>query len=72
MTKAQLITKIARDLGVFKPMANKALEAVISNITNALAEEEAVVLRGFGTFNVILKDMTGITSGCERDNTIVR
>ena len=52
MTKAQLITKIAGDLGVFKPVAAKAVEAVISNITNALAEEEPVVFRGFGKFTV--------------------
>lgn len=52
MNKADLINAIAAEAGVSKAEAKKALDAVISNISNALAAGDKVALVGFGTFSV--------------------
>ncbi len=52
MNKTDLINKIAKDAGVSKPTANKALNAVIDGITAALKKGQKTTLVGFGTFEV--------------------
>lgn len=50
MTKKELIDKIAKDAKISKSAAGKALDGVISGITNALKKGDKVTLVGFGTF----------------------
>ena len=52
MTKADLITKIAEKSELSKKDSEKALNAVIAAITDALTEGYKVQLTGFGTFEV--------------------
>ena len=52
MTKADLITKIAEKSELSKKDSEKALNAVIAAVTEALAEGDKVQLTGFGTFEV--------------------
>lgn len=52
MNKADLINAIAAEAGISKAEAKKALEAVVENISNALAAGDKVALVGFGTFSV--------------------
>ncbi len=52
MNKADLINAIAAEAGVSKAEAKKALDAVVANISKALAAGEDVTLVGFGKFSV--------------------
>jgi DNA-binding protein HU-beta len=52
MTKAELVALVAKDAGITKAAAEKALNSVIASITNALAKDDKVSLVGFGTFHV--------------------
>lgn len=52
MTKAELINKIADKAGISKASAEKALNALISTITEALKKKDKIALTGFGTFTV--------------------
>lgn len=52
MTKADLITVVAEKTDMTKADATKAVEAVIDEITNALANGEEVQIAGFGKFVV--------------------
>jgi len=52
MNKADLISAIAAEAGLSKVDAKKALEAVVANISKALAAGDKVGLVGFGTFSV--------------------
>ena len=50
MNKAQLIDAIAKDAGVSKAAAAKALDSFVDNVTKALKKGSKVTLVGFGTF----------------------
>ena len=50
MTKAEVVSKIASKTGVEKVTTLAIVESFMSEIMNALSENEAVFLRGFGTF----------------------
>ena len=52
MTKAELITAIAKDCKSSKAVAEKALNSVTGNITKALKKNDKITLTGFGTFSV--------------------
>ena len=52
MTKAELIDKMAKDAGVSKSAAGKALDSFIEGVTKALKKGNKVSLVGFGTFGV--------------------
>ena len=52
MTKAELVEKMAKDAGISKAAAGKALDAFTTNVTKALKKKEGkVTLVGFGTFS---------------------
>ena len=52
MTKAELIEKMAKDAGITKTAAGKALESFIGGVTKALKKKNGkVTLVGFGTFS---------------------
>lgn len=52
MTKAELINAVAEKSELTKKDAEKALNAVVSSITDALADGDKVQIVGFGTFEV--------------------
>lgn len=50
MKKSDLIAKIADKAGMTKKDAEKALNAFIDTVTDALAADDKIALVGFGTF----------------------
>ncbi|RUM87857.1 MAG: DNA-binding protein [Thermodesulfatator sp.] len=52
MNKAELVSKIAALSGLTKANAEKALNAFVEAVTEALQKGEKVTLVGFGTFMV--------------------
>jgi DNA-binding protein HU-beta len=52
MNKGQLIDNIAESADISKAAANRALDAFIDSVTNALVEGDSVSLIGFGSFSV--------------------
>ena len=50
MTKAEVVSKIALKTGVEKVTTLAIVESFMSEIMSAVSENEAVFLRGFGTF----------------------
>ena len=52
MNKSELIEKVAASADIPKAVAGRALDALITTITQALQEGDSVVLVGFGTFAV--------------------
>tara|TARA_B100000945_G_C20069495_1_gene451824 strand:- start:99 stop:383 length:285 start_codon:yes stop_codon:yes gene_type:complete len=50
MTKAELITKIAGKTGVEKITVSAIVESMMNEIKDSVISNEAVFLRGFGTF----------------------
>jgi DNA-binding protein HU-beta len=53
MTKKELVDKIAKEAKISKSAAGKALDGVISGVTNALKKGDKVTLVGFGTFSTV-------------------
>jgi DNA-binding protein HU-beta len=50
MTKAEVVSNIASKTGVEKVTTLAIVESFMSEIMSAVSENEAVFLRGFGTF----------------------
>ncbi|XOD68014.1 MAG: HU family DNA-binding protein [Flavobacteriales bacterium Tduv] len=51
MTKAEIVTKIAYDVGLEKDEILKVLDAFTATVKETLVCGEEVTLRGFGTFS---------------------
>jgi DNA-binding protein HU-beta len=52
MTKAELVTAIAKGAGITKKQADAALKAAVESVSNALKKGERVAIPGFGIFGV--------------------
>ncbi|RKZ15704.1 DNA-binding protein [bacterium] len=52
MNKKQLVEHIAKEAGLSKKQAQKAVEAMLGGITKALKKGDKVTFVGFGTFMV--------------------
>ncbi|MBW1974117.1 MAG: HU family DNA-binding protein [Deltaproteobacteria bacterium] len=52
MTKAELVGKMAEKAGISKANAEKALNAFMETVKEALATGDKISLVGFGTFSV--------------------
>ncbi len=52
MNKGELVARVAKDSGLTKADAGRALDAALDNVTKALKKGEKVTLVGFGTFGV--------------------
>ena len=52
MNKGELIDAMAKDAGLSKADAGKALNAFISGVTGSLKKGNSVQLIGFGTFSI--------------------
>ncbi len=53
MNKVELVAAVAAEAGLSKAAAQKALEAGVKAVSEALAKGENVQLIGFGTFSVV-------------------
>lgn len=62
MTKAELVSRIAKEAGVSKKAASMALEAIVSAVHDALKKKEgAIRISDLGTFKVVQrKARTGV------------
>ena len=52
MNKSDLVNAIAKNEGIEKKCAEKAVNAVFATIADALAKGEKIQLVGFGTFEI--------------------
>lgn len=52
MTKAELVSAVAKEAGIAKAAAEKALNSFTANVTKSLKKGTKVTLVGFGTFTV--------------------
>ena len=52
MTRVEIIEKMAKDAGVSKAAAQKALDSFMDSIKKTLKKGNKVTLIGFGTFSV--------------------
>ena len=52
MTKAELVAKMAKDAGIPKVKAEKALGSFMEGVSKSLKKNTPVTLVGFGTFSV--------------------
>ena len=52
MNKAELIEAVAEQADMSKADAGRAIDAIVSTVTDALAKQDDVALIGFGTFTV--------------------
>lgn len=55
MNKTELVNYVAKEAGLTKVQAKKAVDAVNAAVSGSLAEGEKVALVGFGTFSVVEK-----------------
>jgi DNA-binding protein HU-beta len=54
MTKAELIEKMAKDAGITKVAAGKALESFVESVKKALKKKDGkITLVGFGSFSKV-------------------
>ena len=51
MNKRDLIERISTGVGISKVQANRALDALVEGVTDALKKGDRVTLVGFGTFS---------------------
>ena len=58
MNKSDLVTNVSSIAGLTRKEAEKAVDAVLDSITNALQEGSEVRLIGFGTFLVASRAQT--------------
>ena len=50
MTKAEIVNEVAKSTGIEKLAVQTVVEAFMETVKEALANEEPVYLRGFGSF----------------------
>jgi DNA-binding protein HU-beta len=53
MTKAELITRIAKDAALTKRQSEKVVDALLASVQDALRKGEKMTLVGFGTFSAM-------------------
>ena len=52
MVKADIVERIAREAGIPKAQAERAVERILAAVKQSLARGERIELRGFGVFDV--------------------
>jgi DNA-binding protein HU-beta len=78
MTKAELVGKMARDAGISKAAANKALGSFVDGVKKTLKKKDGkITLVGFGTFSKVRRKarmgrnpQTGQTIKIKASNTV--
>jgi DNA-binding protein HU-beta len=51
VNKAEIVARVARDCGLSKSDANRAVDSLLDTVTRALKKGDKVTLVGFGTFD---------------------
>lgn len=69
MTKADIVSEIAKSTGVEKANVQKIVEAFMDGVKNSLANNENVYLRGFGSF-IVKKRATKVARNISKNTTI--
>lgn len=71
MNKSDLINEVATESGLNKADSKKAVDAILSVLSNALKKGDKVALVGFGTFSVSERgERTGINPATKATITI--
>jgi DNA-binding protein HU-beta len=52
VNKAEIVARVARDCGLSKSDANRAVDSLLDTVTRALKKGDKVTLVGFGTFAI--------------------
>ena len=69
MTKADIVTEIAKNTGLDKVEVSKIVESIMETIKESLSKNENVYLRGFGSF--IVKERAEKTARNISKNTTI-
>lgn len=69
MTKADIVNEISKSTGIEKVTVQRTVEAFMDNIKDALASDNNVYLRGFGSF--IVKERAKKTARNISKNTTI-
>jgi DNA-binding protein HU-beta len=69
MTKADIVNEISKNTGIEKVTVQRTVEAFMDNIKDALASDNNVYLRGFGSF--IVKERAKKTARNISKNTTI-
>lgn len=56
MTKAELVAAMAKDAGITKVAAGKALDSFVDSVVSSLKKEGRLGLVGFGTFSLVKRN----------------
>ena len=69
MTRAEIVREISNDIGVDKSVVLQTVEAFMKVVKNAMAKNQNIYLRGFGTF--IVKHRAQKTARNIKKNTTI-
>lgn len=70
MTKADIVSEIAKSTGVEKALVASVVEAFMMSVKNSMISGENVYLRGFGTF-LIKRRSEKVARNISKNTTIV-
>ena len=70
MTKADIVSEIARSTGIDRSTVLASVESFMSVVKNALADGENVYLRGFGSF-IVKTRAQKVARNISKNTTIV-
>ena len=70
MTKAEVVNEIAKKTGAEKAEILNTIEAFMETVKEALAEEENVYLRGFGSF-IVKKRAQKTARNISKNTTVI-
>ena len=70
MTKAEIVTEIAKKTGIEKKDVLNTIEAFIEAVKESLTKEENVYLRGFGSF-IVKKRAQKTARNISKNTTII-
>lgn len=70
MTKAEIVTKIAKKTGLDKDAVLTVVEQFMTSVKDSLVEGEPVFLRGFGSF-IIKERATKTARNISKDKAII-
>lgn len=69
MTKADIVSEIAKSTGVEKMQVQAVVESFMENVKTSLAGNNNVYLRGFGSF-IVKKRATKVARNISKNTTI--
>ena len=70
MTKAEIVTEIAKTTGIERKDVLKTVEAFMETVKESLTREENVYLRGFGSF-IVKKRAQKTARNISKNTTII-